>query len=98
MNLAQWIVTGALRTYKCVVSPVLHTIIGPFGGCRFHPTCSVYAREAIVRHGIVRGGWLTTKRLRKCHPWGSCGEDPVPEVRVAECGPTQPNPSLSLRG
>lgn len=80
MNGAQWIVVGVLRIYKCVVSPVLHVLVGPFGGCRFHPTCSVYAREAIARHGVARGGCLTVKRLCKCQPWGPCGEDPVPEV------------------
>lgn len=79
MNVAQWIVTGGLRIYQCAVSPLLHTLVGPLGGCRFEPTCSVYAREAVVRHGAARGGWLAAKRLCHCHPWGSCGHDPVPE-------------------
>ncbi|HEY0551604.1 MAG TPA: membrane protein insertion efficiency factor YidD [Verrucomicrobiae bacterium] len=81
MNVAQWIVTGALRVYKCVVSPALHTLAGPLGGCRFEPTCSVYACEAVQRHGVARGSWLMVRRLCKCHPWGPCGCDPVPEQR-----------------
>ena len=89
MNMGQWIVTGALRIYKCTVSPVLHALFGPFTGCRFHPTCSEYAREAVQRHGVVRGGWLTIVRLGKCHPWGPCGCDPVPKVLPQSNAPTQ---------
>jgi putative membrane protein insertion efficiency factor len=72
--------TGLLRIYQCAISPVLHTFGGPFGGCRFLPTCSEYAREAIERHGVVDGTWLALRRLGKCHPWGACGCDPVPPV------------------
>lgn len=98
MNLAQWIATGVLRIYKYAVSPVLHALVGPFGGCRFHPTCSEYAREAITRHGVRRGGWLTAKRICQCQPWGSCGHDPVPEMIVGERAAAELNPSLSPRG
>lgn len=80
MNVAQWTVLGALRIYQCAVSPVLHTLVGPFGGCRFAPTCSVYAHEAVKRHGVARGGWLAVQRFCRCHPWGSCGCDPVPDA------------------
>lgn len=48
------------------------------GRCRFDPSCSVYAVEAFRRHGALRGGWLTLRRLLRCHPWGGCGHDPVP--------------------
>jgi putative membrane protein insertion efficiency factor len=48
------------------------------GRCRFEPTCSVYGIEALERHGALRGGWLTLKRIVRCHPWGGCGHDPVP--------------------
>ena len=46
--------------------------------CRFLPSCSAYAIEAIHKHGAARGGWLATKRICKCHPWGGHGYDPVP--------------------
>ena len=47
--------------------------------CRFHPTCSAYALEALSRHGGIRGGYLTLRRLSRCHPWGSTGIDNVPD-------------------
>ncbi len=49
--------------------------------CRFWPTCSSYALEALEGHGLWRGGWLVTRRLARCHPWGGGGVDPVPERR-----------------
>jgi putative membrane protein insertion efficiency factor len=47
-------------------------------GCRFTPTCSEYARQAVVKHGFRRGGWLAVKRLLRCHPWNKGGVDEVP--------------------
>ncbi len=54
--------------------------ITPFtpASCRFTPTCSEYARQAIVKHGPIRGLWLAVRRILKCHPWGGSGSDPVP--------------------
>ena len=52
--------------------------------CRYMPSCSEYAYEAIDMHGILKGGWYSTKRLCRCHPWGGYGYDPVPE-RKAQC-------------
>jgi len=46
--------------------------------CRYHPSCSQYAIEALRKYGAIRGGWLALKRLLRCHPWGGCGHDPVP--------------------
>jgi putative membrane protein insertion efficiency factor len=46
--------------------------------CRFHPTCSEYGRQAVLEHGAVRGGWLTVRRVGRCHPWHEGGLDPVP--------------------
>lgn len=61
-----------VRIYQWSVSP----LIGP--RCRFHPTCSDYAVEALSRHGALRGAGLTLRRLSKCHPWHPGGVDPVP--------------------
>ncbi|AWX14934.1 membrane protein insertion efficiency factor YidD [Mergibacter septicus] len=61
-----------IRFYQVVISP----LIGP--RCRFTPTCSAYGLEAIRTYGAVKGGWLTLKRVLKCHPLGSSGYDPVP--------------------
>ncbi len=47
--------------------------------CRFTPSCSVYGYEAVERHGVVRGSWITIRRLGRCHPWGGYGLDPVPD-------------------
>lgn len=56
--------------------------ISPFtaGSCRFHPTCSAYADEALREHGVVSGGFLAFKRICRCHPWGGSGYDPVPSA------------------
>jgi hypothetical protein len=62
-----------LRGYQLGISPFLGQT------CRFYPTCSNYAIEAIGVHGTVKGSWLTAKRLCKCHPWHSGGVDPVPQ-------------------
>lgn len=59
--------------YRSFISPIL----GP--RCRFTPTCSAYGLEAIQKHGPWKGGWLTLKRLLRCHPFTPCGCDPVPD-------------------
>lgn len=64
---------GAIALYRRIVSPML----GP--RCRFHPTCSAYAEEAIARHGLARGGWLALRRIARCNPLFEGGIDPVPE-------------------
>lgn len=61
-----------IKFYQLVVSPWL----GP--NCRFTPTCSQYAVEAVDRYGAWKGLWLTIRRLGRCHPWGGSGHDPVP--------------------
>lgn len=63
----------AIRGYKRFISPALPP------ACRYLPTCSVYALEAIERHGSAKGVWLGAKRVCRCHPWGGSGYDPVPE-------------------
>jgi len=64
-----------LAIYSRVVSPVFHALTG--ARCRFHPTCSAYAREAIELHGAWRGGGMALRRLSRCHPFHAGGMDPV---------------------
>ncbi|HMK20321.1 MAG TPA: membrane protein insertion efficiency factor YidD [Chitinophagaceae bacterium] len=61
-----------IKIYQWIISPIL----GP--KCRFTPTCSHYAEEALKKHGVFKGIWLTIKRISRCHPWGGSGYDPVP--------------------
>ena len=68
------LLSALVRLYQLTLSP----FIG--GQCRFHPTCSCYAREALDQHGAVRGAWLAAARVLRCHPFHSGGLDPVPPV------------------
>ncbi len=56
-------------------------IFSPWVGynCRYQPTCSAYALEALEKHGAFKGGWMAIKRIGRCNPWGQCGHDPVPD-------------------
>lgn len=63
---------AAIRVYQWCVSPFLSA------ACRFHPTCSCYAAEALRTHGLMRGGRLAARRILRCHPFGGTGYDPVP--------------------
>ena len=63
---------GLVRVYRWVLSPLLPA------SCRFYPSCSAYALQALERHGALRGGWLAARRLGRCHPWHPGGIDPVP--------------------
>ena len=79
-RLAKVTLVGVVDLYRVIVSPVLAALFGP--ACRFEPTCSAYAREAICEHGIARGGWLTLRRLSRCRPAGGWGYDPVPRQSI----------------
>jgi hypothetical protein len=68
----KWLVLLFLRFYKSVISPMLPA------ACRFYPTCSVYAIEAVEKYGALRGSWLAVKRISKCHPFHPGGVDLVP--------------------
>lgn len=77
---ARGVVAGVLRAYHRFVSPALPA------ACRFEPSCSTYAAEAVSVHGLVRGGWLAIRRLLRCHPWDAGGFDPVPDASAQEDG------------
>jgi|TARA_B100000003_G_scaffold70005_1_gene62749 putative membrane protein insertion efficiency factor len=65
-----------IRGYQLIISPLLGS------NCRFMPTCSEYAMESLRSHGLIKGSYLTIKRIGKCHPWGSHGYDPIPTKKV----------------
>ncbi|MBT5708930.1 MAG: membrane protein insertion efficiency factor YidD [Verrucomicrobia bacterium] len=69
-----------IRLYQLVGSPIKNALLGSAARCRFEPTCSTFAIEAIRRFGCFYGSWLALCRLCRCHPWGGCGEDPVPGI------------------
>ena len=70
-NAAQRVVLRAIRGYQLLFAPIYS------GSCRFLPSCSAYAAEAVERHGVIRGGALAIRRLMRCHPFGGHGHDPV---------------------
>ena len=80
-SLLRWLtilpLLGGIWIYRLFLSPFLGR------QCRYLPTCSCYAEEALRRHGAVKGGWLTVRRLARCHPWGGSGYDPVPDADKA---------------
>ena len=72
-KLFAWPLLALVGLYRLLISPWLGN------NCRFQPSCSKYALEALREHGAFRGGWLTIKRIGRCHPWGGSGYDPVPK-------------------
>ena len=72
-----WWVLGAIALYRRFISPLLGA------NCRYHPTCSAYAVEAIEVHGLRRGGWMGIRRIGRCHPFRDGGFDPVPGTQEA---------------
>ena len=65
-----------IRGYQLIISPLLGS------NCRFMPTCSEYAMESLRSHGLIKGSYLTIKRIGKCHPWGGHGYDPIPTKKI----------------
>jgi uncharacterized protein len=70
------VLIGILRAYRAVISPLYGQV------CRYHPSCSAYALDAVRLHGGVRGSWYAARRLGRCHPWAAGGYDPVPPRRA----------------
>jgi len=77
MNPATKLLRGAVHGYRFLISPLFPA------SCRYGPTCSEYALQALAKHGAIKGTWLAARRISRCHPWGGSGYDPVPEPRSA---------------
>jgi putative membrane protein insertion efficiency factor len=82
----KWLLVLLLRAYRAVISPLYGEV------CRYYPSCSAYALEAVQTHGSVKGSWLAARRLARCHPWAAGGVDHVPPApasrgrdRAARC-------------
>ncbi|MCF7668311.1 MAG: membrane protein insertion efficiency factor YidD [Verrucomicrobia bacterium] len=77
-----------IRGYQIILSPAKTALFGPAGHCRFTPTCSQYAVDAVKTHGAGRGVFLGIRRIMRCHPWGGSGYDPVPPavLKRTPCG------------
>ena len=78
----QHVLIWLLKGYRFAISPLYGQV------CRFHPTCSAYALEAVTEHGALRGSWLALRRIGRCHPWNPGGYDPVPPRRSQTTTPT----------
>jgi putative membrane protein insertion efficiency factor len=77
---------GLIWLYQRTLSPALALTGGPGCGCRFAPSCSQYAAEAVRSRGAWTGGWLALRRIAKCHPWHPGGLDPIPAPRCTRVG------------
>jgi len=83
-SLAASLAALLVRGYQLFLSPLKQVFFGSTCGCRFHPTCSAYTRDALLQHGFWRGSWLGLRRILKCHPWGTGGYDPVPSLKSSQ--------------
>jgi putative membrane protein insertion efficiency factor len=86
----KYLLIGLLRGYRFLISPLYGQV------CRYHPSCSAYALEAVTVHGSARGTWLAVRRVARCHPWAAGGYDPVPPARKTP--PQISPPSHQTRG
>lgn len=80
-RLLAWPLLVLVGLYRLLISPWLGV------NCRFEPSCSAYALEALRSHGAFRGSWLAVRRIARCHPWGGSGYDPVPAAREERDAP-----------
>lgn len=86
-----------IRAYQLFLRPILHALGGPHSGCRYTPSCSHYFLEAVELHGSLKGSYLGIRRIFRCHPWGGCGYDPVPQPNGSQSDgseePSQESPT-----
>lgn len=87
----KWLLILPIRIYRVTLSPLL----GP-NKCRYQPSCSAYAIEAIEEWGVLKGSWLAVKRIGSCHPWGGFGPDPVPKRKTGPEPAANPTPDKPL--
>ena len=97
MNAGQRILVFAIQAYRLALSPAKTFFFGPSARCRYTPSCSAYALDAIKTHGTARGAWLALRRICRCHPWGGCGRDPVPPVAKREFASPNSSGTRTLR-
>ena len=71
------VLVALLRAYRFAISPLYGEV------CRYYPSCSAYALQAVTEHGSLRGSWLAVRRIARCHPWAAGGLDPVPPARAS---------------
>lgn len=74
----KYLLIGLLKVYRAVISPLYPPV------CKYYPSCSAYALEAVTVHGAIKGTWLGGRRLASCHPWSLGGYDPVPGTPAAQ--------------
>jgi putative membrane protein insertion efficiency factor len=90
-DVVKFVLIVLLRAYRALISPLYGQV------CRYHPSCSAYALEAVEKHGALRGSWLAVRRLGRCHPWAAGGYDPVP-VRTPVPSPSRAHAGNPMQG
>ncbi len=88
----RYLLIGVLRAYRALISPLYGQV------CRYYPSCSAYALQAVTDHGALRGSWLAARRILRCHPWAPGGYDPVPPRPGTVSHPSQDSEDSQTAG